>query len=159
MLSGEADDGVDIPLVDLDVDVEGGEERGLATTTIAVEGMTCGSCTAALEAGFKGVDGVESFTVSLMTERAVIVHDLSRLSAARVAEMYALPFSFFFLFCSCEAVGCGLRLLTWSHVGSRIVASVPKSYRPMYKRPTGVRTEGRRKPVSGARGWQQRPYR
>ena len=98
--SGEADDRAYIPLMDLGVDVEGGRERGLATTTIAVEGMTCGSCTAALEGGFKGVNGVESFSVSLMTDRAVIVHDLSRLSAARVAEMYALPFLFFSFFFS-----------------------------------------------------------
>lgn len=94
MLSGEE---ADIPLVDLDVDVGGGEERGLATTTIAVDGMNCGSCTAALEGGFKGVDGVKSFTVSLMTERAAVVHDPSRLSAAQAAEMYALPFFPFFL--------------------------------------------------------------
>lgn len=49
--------------------------------------MTCGSCTAAVEGGFKNVRGITSFTVSLITERAVIEHDLDVLSAEAVAEM------------------------------------------------------------------------
>jgi Cu+-exporting ATPase len=89
MVSGErASDGDDIPLVDVE------SAQGIAHTTIAVDGMTCGACTAAIEGGFEGVDGVESFTVSLMTERAVIVHDLSKLSAEQAAEMYGLLSSF-----------------------------------------------------------------
>lgn len=60
----------------------------LATTTVAVDGMTCGACTAAVEEGFKGVQGVSSFTVSLMTERAVVVYDPNLLSTERIAEMY-----------------------------------------------------------------------
>lgn len=61
--------------------------KRIATTTVAVEGMTCGACTAAIEGGFKDVEGVHSFTISLITERAVIGHDLDVLSAAAVAEM------------------------------------------------------------------------
>ncbi|CUS12064.1 unnamed protein product [Tuber aestivum] len=59
----------------------------LATTTIAVEGMTCGACTAAIEGGFEGVSGIGSFTVSLITERAVAVHDPDVISAERIAEI------------------------------------------------------------------------
>lgn len=36
---------------------------------------------------FKGVEGVKSFTVSLMTERAVCEHDTSILSAEEVVDM------------------------------------------------------------------------
>lgn len=49
--------------------------------------MTCGACTAAIEGGFKDVRGITSFTVSLITERAVVEHDLDILSAEAVAEM------------------------------------------------------------------------
>ncbi|KAL7274004.1 Cu(2+)-transporting P-type ATPase [Rhizina undulata] len=69
------------------MDVVGGKEKMIAQTTIVVEGMTCGACTAAIEGGFKNLDGVESFTVSLITERAVAVHDLEKLSAEKVAEI------------------------------------------------------------------------
>lgn len=62
-------------------------KRQMARTTVAVEGMTCGACTSAIEGGFKGVDGVDAFTVSLITERAVAIHDLSKVSAEKVAEM------------------------------------------------------------------------
>lgn len=81
-------------------DVQGGSRRrgqqqqqqsGLVTTTVAVEGMTCGACTSAIEGGFKGVEGIKSFTVSLITERAVAVHDPGKVSAEKVAEML-VPF-------------------------------------------------------------------
>lgn len=60
---------------------------GFVTTTVAVQGMTCGACTSAIESGFKGVDGVVSFTVSLITERAVAVHDATKVSAEKVVDM------------------------------------------------------------------------
>lgn len=63
---------------------------GLVQTTVAVEGMTCGACTSAIEGGFKNVAGVQSFTVSLITERAVAVHDPGVLSAEKVAEMWVV---------------------------------------------------------------------
>lgn len=59
----------------------------MATTTIAVEGMTCGACTSSVEGGFKNVAGIVSFTVSLVMERAVAVHDPSVISPEKVAEM------------------------------------------------------------------------
>lgn len=66
------------------------QESGLVQTTVAVEGMTCGACTSAIEGGFKNVAGVQSFTVSLITERAVAVHDPGVLSAEKVAEMWVV---------------------------------------------------------------------
>lgn len=58
----------------------------IAVTTIAIEGMTCGACTSAVEGGFKGVDGVLKFNISLLAERAVITHDTAKLSAEEIAE-------------------------------------------------------------------------
>ncbi|PHH88254.1 hypothetical protein CDD83_7782 [Cordyceps sp. RAO-2017] len=58
----------------------------LATTTVAIEGMTCGACTSAVEGGFKGVDGVLKFNISLLAERAVITHDLAKLSPEQIAQ-------------------------------------------------------------------------
>ena len=58
-----------------------------ATTTVAIEGMTCGACTASVQAGFDGVDGMLMFNISLLAERAVITHDTSKLSAEKVAEI------------------------------------------------------------------------
>ncbi|KAL7620734.1 Cu(2+)-transporting P-type ATPase [Parahypoxylon ruwenzoriense] len=58
-----------------------------ATTTLRVGGMTCGACTSAVEAGFKGVDGVGSVSVSLVMERAVVMHDPQRIPAERVQEI------------------------------------------------------------------------
>ncbi|OQN96348.1 hypothetical protein B0A48_17604 [Cryoendolithus antarcticus] len=59
---------------------------GLRTTTVAIEGMTCGACTSAVEGGFKDVDGVVQFNISLLAERAVIVHDPAKLSAQQIVE-------------------------------------------------------------------------
>ena len=62
------------------------EPRLVSVTTVAIEGMTCGACTSAIEAGFKGVEGVLRFNISLLAERAVITHD-SRLTAAQIVDM------------------------------------------------------------------------
>ena len=58
----------------------------LTTTTVAIEGMTCGACTSAVEGGFKDVEGVVQFNISLLAERAVIVHDAKKLTSAQIAE-------------------------------------------------------------------------
>lgn len=57
------------------------------TTTVAIEGMTCGACTSAIDGGFANVDGVRQFSISLLAERAVIVHDPKKLTAAKIAEI------------------------------------------------------------------------
>ncbi|KAF5231717.1 hypothetical protein FAUST_9125 [Fusarium austroamericanum] len=59
----------------------------IAITTVAIEGMTCGACTSAVEGGFKGVDGVLKFNISLLAERAVITHDVTKLSADQIADI------------------------------------------------------------------------
>lgn len=69
--------------------LEGGTDKGagLSTTTLAVEGMTCGACTSAVEGGFKAVSGVKSMSISLLSERAVVEHDASMISPEAVAEI------------------------------------------------------------------------
>ncbi|KAL4977555.1 E1-E2 ATPase-domain-containing protein [Aspergillus desertorum] len=59
----------------------------MATTTVSVEGMTCGACTSAVEAAFNGVEGAGEVSVSLMMSRAVIHHDPTMLSPEKVAEI------------------------------------------------------------------------
>ena len=63
-----------------------GDQKKLVTTTVAIEGMTCGACTSAVESGFKDVPGVAQFNISLLAERAVILHDPERLSKAQIVE-------------------------------------------------------------------------
>lgn len=62
------------------------ERRKLVTTTVAIEGMTCGACTSAVEGGFKDIEGLVQFNISLLAERAVITHDPEKLSAAQIVE-------------------------------------------------------------------------
>src|SRR5436853_18025 len=58
-----------------------------ATTTLKVDGMTCGACTSAIEGGFKDVAGVKRMSVSLLSERAVVEHDPSVINARQLAEI------------------------------------------------------------------------
>lgn len=58
-----------------------------ATTTVAIEGMTCGACTSAVEGGFKDLDGLVQFNISLLAERAVVIHDPSKLSTEKIVEI------------------------------------------------------------------------
>ena len=50
------------------------EPAHMATTTLKVEGMTCGACTSAVESGFSGVAGVGLVSISFVMERAVVQH-------------------------------------------------------------------------------------
>ncbi|KAI1644489.1 putative copper-transporting P-type ATPase [Daldinia loculata] len=63
------------------------EASTLATTTVAIEGMTCGACTSAIEKGFAGVEGILRFNISLLAERAVITHDILKLAPEKIAEI------------------------------------------------------------------------
>jgi P-type Cu+ transporter len=58
-----------------------------SVTTIAIEGMTCGACTSAVEGGLKDVAGIQSINVSLLSERAVVEHDPSIVTAGQIAEI------------------------------------------------------------------------
>ena len=60
--------------------------KKLMTTTVAIEGMTCGACTSAVEGGFKDVDGLVQFNISLLAERAVILHNPEKLTSAQIVE-------------------------------------------------------------------------
>ncbi|KAI9659975.1 MAG: hypothetical protein M1821_001327 [Bathelium mastoideum] len=64
-----------------------GKQSKIATTTVSVEGMTCGACTSAVEGGFKDLDGLVHFNISLLAERAVIVHDVEKLSTDQIVEI------------------------------------------------------------------------
>ena len=59
---------------------EAEQELGVSTTTISVGGMTCGACTSAVEGAFKNVAGIKSFSISLLSERAIIEHDVNIIS-------------------------------------------------------------------------------
>jgi P-type Cu+ transporter len=74
-------------LYDENEDGEDEDQEVFTTTTLAVEGMTCGACTSAVEGGFKDVAGVKHFSISLLSERAVVEHDASLLSAEKIAEI------------------------------------------------------------------------
>jgi P-type Cu+ transporter len=65
----------------------GADATQLTTTTISISGMTCGSCTSSVEAGFKNVEGVKSMNVSLLAERAIIQHDARLITAEALAEI------------------------------------------------------------------------
>lgn len=60
------------------------DHRGHMVTTVAIGGMTCGACTSSVQNAFTDVDGVVSFNISLLAERAVIVHDRSILTAKAI---------------------------------------------------------------------------
>ncbi|KAJ5631090.1 uncharacterized protein N7484_011190 [Penicillium longicatenatum] len=60
------------------------DQRGHMVTTVAIGGMTCGACTSSVQNAFADVDGVVSFNISLLAERAVIVHDRSILTAKAI---------------------------------------------------------------------------
>ena len=59
----------------------------LTTTTVSIEGMTCGACTSAVTKGFEGVEGVEKFDISLLAERGVVVHDEIKLPVDKIVEI------------------------------------------------------------------------
>jgi Cu+-exporting ATPase len=63
------------------------QPQHLATTTLKVEGMTCGACTSAVESAFSNVGPVGSVSVSLVMERAVVMHDATKISAEQVREI------------------------------------------------------------------------
>lgn len=63
-----------------------GDQMKLMTTTVTIEGMTCGACTSAVEGGFKDVPGIVQFNISLLAERAVILHDPNKISTSQIVE-------------------------------------------------------------------------
>src|SRR6185312_10421093 len=63
------------------------DSGALYMTTLSVQGMTCGACTSAIEGGFKDVSGIKSATVSLLSERAVVEHDISSITPEEIVDI------------------------------------------------------------------------
>ncbi|KAJ5544800.1 ATPase P-type K/Mg/Cd/Cu/Zn/Na/Ca/Na/H-transporter [Penicillium sp. DV-2018c] len=66
-------------------DVE--NKPGLMVTTVAIGGMTCGACTSSVEGALGNVEGVIQFNISLLAERAVVVHDPATIPASKITDL------------------------------------------------------------------------
>ena len=75
------------PTISSESQIPSQSKTELNTTTVAVDGMTCGACTSAVEGGFKNLEGLLHFNISLLAERAVIVHDPKKLTTDRILEI------------------------------------------------------------------------
>ncbi|ODM22727.1 hypothetical protein SI65_00316 [Aspergillus cristatus] len=64
-----------------------GQKSGLKITTVAIDGMTCGACTSSVENAFKDVEGLVQFNISLLAERAIIVHDPNTLPSDKITSL------------------------------------------------------------------------
>lgn len=61
----------------------------MTTTTVTIEGMTCGHCVASVTEGLKGLPGVRHVEVSLEAGRAVVEHDEAQLDAQAIKTKVA----------------------------------------------------------------------
>lgn len=61
----------------------------MTKTIVSIQGMTCGACTAAIESQVNPskVDGLATFSIALVSERAVATHDSSLVTAADLIEL------------------------------------------------------------------------
>lgn len=78
------------------IGVAGGEEEaagGMRRVQVRVAGMTCSSCTAAVEAALSGTRGVRRAAVSLLQNRAHVVFDPA-LAKVRAVIGDPLPFPY-----------------------------------------------------------------
>lgn len=57
-----------------------------AKTTLAIKGMTCGGCVAAVKLQLKKTDGVTAYDVSLEKAEAEVSYDPSRTEPEKIAE-------------------------------------------------------------------------
>jgi copper chaperone CopZ len=57
-----------------------------ATTTLAIQGMTCGGCVAAVRLQLKRTDGVTSYEVSLEKAEALVTYDPGHTDAKAIAD-------------------------------------------------------------------------
>lgn len=65
---------------------ESTQTSDIYTTTVSIDGMTCGACTSAVEGGFKNRPGIVKFNISLLAGRAVISHKPKEISADQIVE-------------------------------------------------------------------------
>lgn len=56
----------------------------METTTLKVNGMTCGGCVASVKRVLEGLDGVAGADVTLQPGQATVRHDAARTSAAQL---------------------------------------------------------------------------
>ena len=56
-----------------------------ATTTLAIEGMTCGGCVAAVKIQLKRTEGVSAYEVSLEKAEAVVTYDPAKTDPRKIA--------------------------------------------------------------------------
>ncbi|KAF2859345.1 heavy metal translocatin [Piedraia hortae CBS 480.64] len=59
----------------------------ILSTTVSIQGMTCGACTSSIEGAFDDVEGLVQFSISLLAERAIILHNPEKLSADKILEL------------------------------------------------------------------------
>lgn len=59
----------------------------VSQSKFAITGMTCGSCSAAITKALEKTKGVEEVSVSLLTEEAMVKHDLALLSTDKIKEI------------------------------------------------------------------------
>ncbi|PLW14565.1 hypothetical protein PCANC_15729 [Puccinia coronata f. sp. avenae] len=62
----------------------------LAQTTLTISGMTCGSCVSAIESNLKKLPGIQSVSVALLTEQAIVVHDETHTSVYSIIDQIDL---------------------------------------------------------------------
>lgn len=56
-------------------------------SVLAIEGMTCGGCAAAVKMAAKGIDGVKDATVSYEDGRAEVTYDASKTTPEAIARV------------------------------------------------------------------------
>ncbi len=57
-----------------------------ATTTLAIEGMTCGGCVAAVKVQLKRTEGVSAYEVSLEKAEAEVSYDPAKTEPKKIAD-------------------------------------------------------------------------
>lgn len=60
--------------------------QAVSTVTLTVEGMTCASCSVAVRAALKKLDGVRDARVSVEEKRAVVDYDAAKVTPQQMVE-------------------------------------------------------------------------
>lgn len=94
-----------------------------AKTTLYLNGMQCGSCTATLDTNLKNVAGIEpsSVIVTLMPQRVVVSHDTCQLSVHQLCETIQ---GFGFEIISKESINTDIRLLLKKRTSSVLTCTL-----------------------------------
>ncbi|MGB3541848.1 cation transporter, partial [Rubrivirga sp.] len=57
-----------------------------AHATLSIEGMTCAACSGRVERSLSALEGVETASVNLVTERATVAYDPEQVTPSELAE-------------------------------------------------------------------------